>query len=216
VFVHPLFGSYDAKVENLSVEADAENRSVIRMSCTFVEDGLDRAAFEANTDESVASGVQKTEFARDDVDTAIAADPAVAALDPPITVQNDAVTTAEGWRDTPGITPRQVNLQLNRVANQIIVDTERLELATRLDRYPLFLSMQRLHSAIRRAADLAIETGPRLTRYTVGQDAPLLAIMATIYGGAAATAQYAKVREQNDIENPARVPAGTSLTIEQP
>lgn len=214
-FIHPLTGSYQAFVEDLTFNARADDRSVVRVSCTFVEAGLDRAAFFAGADESVGSGVVLAEEAQADMNASIEADADAMSLDPPITVQDDVVATATSWQDTPNITPRQINLELNSVTKDIITQSERLELASDVTKYPLYQSFQRLHRAIRRAAEIAIRTGPKLTELTVGKDMPLLAVMSNFYGGTLALSQYTKTRELNDIDNPALVPEGTKLTVEQ-
>jgi hypothetical protein len=218
-FIHPISGSYPALVEGLSFDATANERDFIVVNCTFVEAGLDPAAFTASGDESIETGVAEVDFARTGLSTALAgADEglgeAVAAN--PVTVHDDALTTAEGWAATPGITPRQVNLEMNEITNEINDEVDRLEVITRVDRYPTFLAFQRLHAAVRRAAELAIATGPTLTEHRVLRTEPLLALVTEIYGGTLAVDQYTRTRELNDIPNPGRIEAGTVLTIETP
>ena len=213
-FVHPIVGSYPALPRDISMSASAQDRDIISVSLTFVEDGLDPAAFESPGDQSISTGVAAVELARDDTNASLNA--LVPDLDPPVTVQDSAVTAAEGWRDDPGVTPRQVNLELNRITNKINDESDRLQVATRVDRYPIFLSFQRLHSAIRDSADLAIATGPSLLEHIVQRTEPLVSIMTQIFGGTVAIDQYNRTRELNDIDNPARIEAGTTLIIEQP
>jgi prophage DNA circulation protein len=216
ILVHPLTGSYPALPEGISISAGADARDFIRVSLTFVESGLDPAAFETVGDESVGAGVAEVSIAGGEVDAALAAPDLPDPIYSNPTVQADSLITAERWRDTIGITPREITLELNRIANRISDETEAMEVLTNVDRYPVYLAFLRLHAAIRRAAELAIQTRPKLTEITLARTEPLIAIMTRIYGGRRAMDFYTRTRELNDISNPARIPAGTKLTIEQP
>lgn len=223
VLVHPLTGAFRALPGPIRFSATAEQRDFISVEVEFVEAGLDPAAFTTTDDQSVGSGVVATETARDDVDNAVTdvdadADPDLAdELEAePLTVQDDALTLAESWENNADITPRQVNLELNQITNTIIEESLRLQVATNVRRYPMFLALQNLHAAIRFAAELAIATGPKLFEYVVPRTEPLLSICQTVYGGTQALERYTRARELNDVINPSRVPAGTKLTLEQP
>ena len=215
-FLHPLYGSYQAMVESNTLQATSVDRDLVKVNCTFVEAGLNPAAFQAQTDDSVGSGVAGVELtaaAIDAITVDAAADPDATDLES-ITVQDTATTTAESWASNPTITQRQINLELNAVTNQIDDDIQRLGLATSVSNYPAWASMIQLHGSIRRAADLAIRTAPKLRVHIVKRTEPLLAIMADIYGGTDAIDRYTRTLELNNIRNPARVTAGTSLVVE--
>jgi prophage DNA circulation protein len=215
-FVHPLTGSYPALPEGISVSAASDARDFIKVSVTFVEAGLDPAAFETRGDESVGAGVAEVGVAREDVTGALL-DP---GLPDPLysdpSVEDDSLSTAELWRDTVGITPREITLELNRISARINDEIDNFEVLTNVDRYPVYLAYLKLQASIRRAAELAIQTAPKLTEIVLKRTEPLLALMARIYGGRRALAQYTRTRELNDIPNPNRLEVGARLTIEQP
>lgn len=221
VLVHPLTGAYRALPENIQFQGNANERDQVSLSVTFVESGLDAAAFTTTADQSVASGVVATEGAATgladaladvDGDTVIAAELAAE----PVTVGDTALTVVSAWENNESLTPRQVNLELNAITNEITRDALRLQVASDVRRYPTYLALQRLHAAVRFAAELAIETAPKLFEHTVERTEPLLAIMTDVYGGSGAVDRYARARELNDIPNPSRVLAGTLLSLEQP
>ena len=221
LLVHPLTGAYRALPEGVSFKGDAGARDVVRLTVNFVERGLDSAAFRTTNDQSVASGVVAVENSVTGLDSVLAdvsGDPTLEAelAAEPVTVGDDALTTAQGWENNDDLTPRQVNLELNAITNTIVDESLRLEVATDVRRYPTYLAFQRLHSAIRFAADLAIQTTPKLFELRVARSEPLLAIVTDIYGGTTALDRYTRARQLNDIPNPGNVPAGTLLTLEQP
>ncbi len=214
-FVHPLTGSYQANARGIKFSANANSRARVDLSVTFIEAGLEPAAFESNLDFSVGAGVALVNDAKLDVDAAIAADPSLPAqLESPV-VQDDALSVATVWRDVE-TNQRDINLELNRIANRISDETTNFKVATNVSRYPVFLAMQRLHGAIRTAADLAIQTAPELTQHLTVRSESLLSLMTDLYGGEDALDKYDRTRDLNNIRNPARIEAGTTLTIETP
>lgn len=231
VFLHPLFGRFNAMVEGLTFQASATERDLVKASCTFVEQGLNPAAFEAQSDASVGAGVAAVSQAGAVIDGLVLAAPAEGAVAGPgdvipvegavtstvletVTVQDTALTTAQRWADTEGITQRQINLELNQITNEIDAEIDRLDLSTNVVNYDTWIAFVRLHGAIRRAAELAIRTAPKLTTHIVRVTAPLISIMADIYGGSLAVEKYSRTLELNNIDNPSRVLVGTVLAIE--
>ena len=208
-FIHPITGSYQAFAEGLSFNAQASDRASISLSCTFVETGLERAAFETNEDQTVASGVAAVSEAS--LDVAAEAE----ALGIEVTVNEDSLKVAQGWADAgEEITPRQVSLELNYMANQIEAETERFQLATRVDRYPMLLAFHRLQASMRKAAALTQSAAPATRQVVTDRPTSLLAFVNDRFGGANANAQYLRTRQLNRIENPSYIPAGTTIIVE--
>jgi prophage DNA circulation protein len=217
VFSHPLTGVYDALPENVTFDLNAEDRDFISMQVTFVEAGLDPAAFQVKADLTVGVGVAQTNSAKIDLEDAVAADTTLAEIDDsPEEIAADSLTTAQTWRDDPTISQRQINLELNELANRIDNAVDELELATNLDSYPTLRAFYRLHGALRRAASAAIATAPKLTELTARTTSPLMALLQDFYGGRQAVERFDRVIELNDIPNPAEIPTGTIFTVELP
>jgi prophage DNA circulation protein len=218
---HPLTGSFRALPGGISFVASASQRDFVSMSVTFVEQGLDAAAFRTTNDQSVAAGVVETSIASNQLnsvlmDTGTDTELSEEVAANPVAVGDVAIATVTSWEENPSITPRQVNLELNAITNEITDTSTRLKVAQDVRRYPTYLALQGLHAAVRDAADLTIQTGPKVVNHTVIRTEPLISIMTDIYGGATAIDRYNRTRELNDIPNPSRVVAGTELTIEKP
>ena len=217
VFCHPLTGVYDALPENATFDLNAEDRDFITMQVTFVEAGLDPAAFQVRVDLTVGAGVAETAAAETDINDAVAADLTLATIDDsPDDIAADSLTTAESWRDDPTISQRQINLELNGLSNRINDAVDELELATNLQSYPTLRAFHRLHGAIRRSAEAAIQTAPKLTELTARTTSPLMALLQDFYGGRQAVERFDRVLELNDIPNPAEILTGTIFTVELP
>jgi len=98
-------------------------------------------------------------------------------------VGDEAMQVAERWVTTDGLTARQIHLELNQIANRIADESDRLELATDLERYPIMIALQRLHNNLRTLAHALIASAPKVTTYVVSRPMPLLAIVQQLYGG---------------------------------
>ena len=215
VFIHPLTGAYDALPQGVRFQASAEDRDFIRVSVTFVEAGLDPAAFEAAEDLTGGAEVAQVGVVAGDLTLSAAADPDLPTIDDsPEDIAADSVTTSENWRDDTSISRRQINLELNALSTRIDDAVTELELAQRLDSYPTLRAFQRLHGSLRRAAEATIRTAPKLTELAVNVDQPLLVLLQDFYGGREAIDRFARTLELNDIADPSRLRAGTSVLVE--
>ncbi len=107
-----------------------------------------------------------------------------------------------------------MNLELNAITNEIDSEIDRLGLSLDVSRFDSWVALVRLHGSIRRAADLAVRTAPKLRTHLVKRTEPLFSILVEIYGGADIVDRYNRTLQLNDIDNPARVLVGTLLTVE--
>jgi prophage DNA circulation protein len=217
-FVHPLTGSYQALVGPYRFTANAQERSQVIVGCTFIEASDIPAVLSAGDADTITASVDQVGSAAGDVDDSLAtATPEVQAKidEQPVTVQNDAVATAQGWADDLVKSARDINAELNEITDEILTEANRLELSTDPRNYETWIAFQNLHASTRRAADAAIKTAPRLTEVELKKTTSLLALMTQLFGGRSAVDKYARTRELNDIPNPAKIPAGTKVTIEQ-
>jgi prophage DNA circulation protein len=196
-FVHPLTGSYEARVSQLDFVAEAEPRDVVLVDCTFEEDTTEPAAFEVGAVDPPAASAAQVDLALGQVGQASP-------------VSGASVAAAERWSEG-STSSRDIGLELVALSDAITAETDRLECATRIDRHGVFVALSRLHYSLRRAAHAAQSVAPRLFEITVQTATPLLVIAARTYGAAQASAQYDELLRLNDLPNPARVEAGTVL-----
>lgn len=217
-FVHPFTGKYQALPTAITFAGNANDRDFIRMSVTFVEAGLDPAAFELTEPENVtvAAQVADVNSQKIAVDNAVAADTSLATVDDsPTDISADALTAAQRWRDDASLTVREITLELGELSERIDDVVTALALPESVESYPTFIALQRVHGSLSRAADAAIRTAPKLTEIVAEATLPLLTILATFYKDAQkALDKFERTLELNDIRNPAIVARGTQLTVE--
>lgn len=218
-FVHPITGSYRAKVGELSVSAAAEPRETIMVECSFHEDSDVPAVFESGAGAPTISGVDEVSAAAADLDDGLVE--VNAELDDDLlpletTVGTDCVTQVQAWEtaasdaDT-GITPREVNLQLVALSDQISDETDRLELALHPERQPIARALSNLHHSVRRAASAFIEESPSIIEITVLAPTNVYALAARTYPGEPVEQRVEQLLQLNDIANPARIEANTRV-----
>jgi prophage DNA circulation protein len=211
LFVHPLWGSMLAWCEDPQPTASAEDRDYLEISCTFVEDHAQESGLGARI--SAASAADRSR-----VDAAIATvTPALEALGGS-TVPAEITAQLDAWdvAAPSELNARRVNLEVNRLTNDLQVELDRLDLAADVANYPLIVGLGQLHSQLRKLANRYIAEAPTLTTYEVRATRPLMSILQELYGGARAAEKYGQTLELNKLRNPAAVERGTLLVVEAP
>lgn len=210
-FVHPLTGSYLAEPSDVSFRIAPGERDLITVQVVFEESGTNPAVFEAGAGgpalaatEIVAASVADLEDALEETEVELEDDVAAASTE-----------TVEGWED-PDKTQREINLELLTLSNRIAAETDRLELASDLEAYPVLVALQGLHYNLRRAAETITEKSPRIIQVTVEGAIPLRVLAARLYGADQSDYRYEELRKLNTVRNPARVEEGTVLRAYSP
>jgi len=219
-FVHPLFGERRCKVGHIGAEAEFGTRDTIMVDVEFIEDKTEAGFFSAGAGAPVASSVAEVSTIAADVDDGLVDvnDGLIEDDEEPIstTVHTDALAAVTQWDENDSLTERDVRFQAATLANKIAAETDRLELATDVSRYPIVTAFTRLHWAVRRAAEAFIQRTPRLFEITVAAPRPLLVIAAETYGADQAADRYEQLLSLNDVRTPNRVPRGTVLKAQVP
>lgn len=209
-FVHPLTGSYRARMENLRSSADAEDEDQIWVTCTFVEDVLDAPTFDPGAGSIFETGLAGIRSQAAALDAELLA----AGLDSDFGAE--AVSLADSWEGDPTLSVREVNLQLASMAASVDDAMNALDLVRNLDRHPVYRAMNVLLWKLRLAADSFRQTQPQLTTITVVRDLPLRRIVVEHYGAKESQTRYDELMRLNDIDDPSLVPAGTELRAPAP
>lgn len=219
-FVHPLFGEIRAKVGRIGASADFGTRDTIMVDVEFVEDTSEAGVFTAGAGAPVASSVDEVKSISADIDSGLVDvnEGLVDVDEEPIStdVGTKAITAVQAWEDDETLTERDVRFAVAALTNEIHSETNRLELALDVGRYPLVTAFARLNYAVRRAAEAFIQRTPRLFEITVAAPRPLLVIAAETYGADQASTRYEQLLELNDVRTPNRVPRGTVLRAQVP
>lgn len=211
-FVHPVLGSYTAKVSNLHWQARAEPRACIQVDCVFEEDISTPAVFDIGPGSPAFAGSDAVDSAGDDFADALAAQ----GLSDETGLAAAASAVAHAWDETQK-TIRDVTHELTAITDRIESEYTRLEVATDVSRYPIMTALLGLGSSLRKAASAFAARSPRIFEFTVEVTAPLLIVAATIYQDASQAADRAtQLEELNDIKNPARIERGTVLSALSP
>jgi len=210
-FVHPLTGTFEARPSDIRLSADAQERNWITMSVTFLEASEEPAVFELGPGSPVRAGVEEVLAAGVDLKSALD------DLGETSTIADDADALAESWEERADtISAREINLELNDLANDIADATDELELASDVANYPTIQAFDRLRNNLRNLADTVISRSPQLISHGVTRTMPLMAIVSELYGDDDADTRYQQILELNDIRDPLRVEAGTTLTVQAP
>lgn len=211
VFNHPIFGERRCKVGQLSAAAEFGMRDAIMVEAEFIEDTVDAARLAPGAGAPVGASVEEIAAISADIDAGLV--DVNDGLETPLatTVGSEAVAQVGTWETDETLTERDVRLAAASLANKITSETNRLELATHIDRWPLVVAFARLHYAVRRAAEAFVQRSPRLFEITVDAPAPLLVIAARTYGADQASARYEQLLQLNDVRTPNRVPRGTVI-----
>lgn len=210
-FVHPIFGSYRAKVVgDISTDATSEDIDSIIVELTLVEDSTDPSPFDFSASQPVDAGIAATKVAEAKMSQALA-DSGLSS-----TVGADAVSQVSAWRTDETVSPRRVNLELKSLTERIGAEIVSLSLDSDLSLQPVWRSMQTLQGEIRRAAQLFHQQQPQIFTFTVRTDTPLRVIVTDMYGASEANTRYDELMRLNDIDDPMLIRAGTQLSAASP
>jgi prophage DNA circulation protein len=205
-FVHPLTGTYQALVEDLRFDADADQEDTILVDCTFLEDTTEPAIFEPGVTAIFESGTATIRVQAELLDAEIV------AIGLETDLPQQAIDIAELWESSRlFLALSEVNLQLASFASDLNDMMDEFELVTDLARYPVWRSAQRLLFTVRLAADSFRQNQPQLTTILVLRGQPLRALVAEHYGAREAERRCGDIIRLNDIDDPSYIPEGTRL-----
>lgn len=222
IFVHPLTGSYLAKVGQFEYSAEAEQRDTIMVDCTFEEDTTEPAVLPVGAGAPTLSGVDDVAAAAAALGDALQngfivdADEGTIIDISDLTLLEDTVSTVQAWADDATKTIRDVTYEMSALTARIQVVTDELEVATDLSQFPIMVALTNLSYSLRRAAEVFASSAPQLFQFTVEAPTPLLLLAAQVYGADEAGDRLDELLTLNDIRNPARVERGTVLTAQTP
>lgn len=123
-----------------------------------------------------------------------------------------AAAAAQRWADTD-VAPRTVFTELGTESQRIEDEIASLDLVGDLDFWPAYKTLVNLRYALTSAADGATAEVADVFGFLVDTARPLRAIVASVYGARRAAETYGQVVSLNDVSNPARIPAGTTLLL---
>jgi len=209
IFSHPLIGSYRARAEGGRHTASSDARQ-IRYQCTFLPEDEPQPTAPTGAGVAPIAGVETVSVAVADANRAlVAAGQASSAPD-------DALAFITAMSESVDADSQAVLVGVASLTGQINTAIEDLDLATNIDRWPLYQAMVNLVSAVQLAGQAITSDADQLISLRVDRALPLLAICAEIYGPEIAPELADRATRINRIRTPNRVPAGTTIKLPAP
>lgn len=211
IFVHPLHGSYRAKIGDCRVMAGSRDDSV-RLSVEFVASdppkesvlpvGAGLAPIAGPEAVAVEVALAKAELAEQGLSS---------------TVPDETLTTVEGWGELDfDEDTRKVLVEAQSTIEDIDAEISRLALAADIKRWPAYVRLVNLRDKVLSAAEAAAAPVAQVFDYVVQVPTPLRVICARVFGADQAEAEARNARQGNNLRDPAIVPAGTVLKLRVP
>ena len=206
IFTHPLDGSYTARVENVSIMAEADGLE-IRASCTFIRDDEPQTVFPVAAGSLPTAGVEAVTVAVDSANVALEA----AEIDTDLPAS--CLDTVTAWSESLELDSQQVLLEVASLTQQIDELIDLSDIAGTLDLWDVYKELIGLRYEVVRAGQLFTIDAETTFDLFVDQPRPVLAICAEVYGAADAFDFADRVTQINRLRMPGRVPAGTTLKM---
>jgi prophage DNA circulation protein len=211
-FVHPLYGSFQALVEDLSARAVADEPNVIMVQASFIEDaGPDAAAYPEVA--PIAAGQGQVNALADELDAQLAGVALPASATAALTVGSNARGLVDSWVTDDKLATRDVNAELSAFSDQVNDALNNINAGTDLSRFPIVRTMHRLHATLRRSAEEFRRSQPQVITHTVQAATSVRALATALYGASGSEAGTAEILRLNDIADPTYLPIGTTVRV---
>lgn len=202
LFVHPLHGSYLAKIGECRLMMSSETDGVT-LSVEFIRDGDVIAVADVGAGITPAAGPEAVAMAATDADASLA-ERGLSS-----TVPTEAAAASAAWAEAEEPDSRTVFAELGSLVAKVEEEVVRLELMTNLDNWDAFRDFTILRAHLVDAAAAVASFSQQIAEYVV-----LRAIPARVLGAQLAGARYAEDFAKefvllNDLTSPGLVPPGT-------
>jgi hypothetical protein len=209
-FTHPLDGTYLARAGEMQVTGEASGCVTVQVAF-LPEDEPDPTAPQGAGVAPIA-GVEAVEAAGAEATAAVQASALPqASKDNLGTVIASVVSTIQTLESTAGRIASTVTAEIGNITGDIADAVELYDLAGDVKQWTAYRAVMALSYQAQRAAEMLIDDEPGTIQVQVAKTAPLLAILAEVYGATLALQMVDPVRNKNRIANPGRVPAGSVL-----
>jgi hypothetical protein len=209
IFSHPLIGTYRARAEGGRHSASSETKQV-RYQCAFLPEDEPQPTVPTGAGVAPVAGVETVTVAVGEVNDQLAATGLTSS------VADDVLAFIAGVADSSDVDSQAVLSGVATATGQINAAIDELDLATNIERWPLYQALINLNAAVQRAGDSLTSDSDRMISLRVDRPIPLISICAGVYGPDAAVEQSDRVTRLNRVRTPNRVPAGTTLRMPAP
>ncbi len=219
IFSHPLIGSYRARAEGGRHSADSDTRQVV-YQCAFLPEDQPQPTVPTGAGVAPIAGVETVAVAVADTNAALdalaASDPKLEIPDDTRALPNNALDFITAASESLDADSQAVTSGVASFTGQINTAIEELDLASNIDRWPLYQAFITLLSAVQLAGQALTSDSDHLISLFIDRPLPLLAICAEVYGPEVAADRADRVTRLNRIRTPNRVPAGTTIKLPAP
>lgn len=206
-FSHPLDGEWRAKISEYSESIGPDG---VMISMTLIED----TAFPSRLEEARRASVGSLQAVSSAAVGADAAFAAISAIDPTFTAPDTARATglAEGWAAAQPTAAEQ-GRELEGFRSYSRTEQSRLGALTSPEGYTAAVAWMDLRGELERYGKAVQSRNPRTFLLTLQSSAPLVSVLASLYGAQEANRIYSDVIRLNAIANPLAVRANSELRL---
>ncbi|MEO7735161.1 MAG: hypothetical protein ABIY55_29675 [Kofleriaceae bacterium] len=209
IFSHPLIGSYRARAEGGRHSASSESRQV-RYQCAFLPEDEPQPTVPTGAGVAPIAGIESVAVAVSDANRELA------AMGLESTAPDDALSFLTTLSESVDVDSQAAIVGVASLTGQINTAIEELDLASHIERWPLYQAMINLISAVQLAGQALTSDSDQLISVRIDRSLPLLAICAEVYGPEVAPELADRITRINRIRTPNRIPAGTTLKLPAP
>lgn len=199
VFVHPVFGEFDAKIESMSITHSVDASNYAEVDIAIVQDGID--VFLPELQES-------KEALKDEIETLageIGIEATLLELSKSTSFVDDIGNFIDGITDFVGDIDRQINSLRDRAKTAIAEAREKYGIN---DIQTLLEKVNAATYAVQKLGNRLIKENPIALIEDVAITMPLVAVAHKIHGN---FERFTELLDLNTIRNPFLVPKGTKL-----
>lgn len=207
-FTHPLHGTYTAR--GAEMVTTSETTACVMVQIAFLPEDEPDPVTPLGAGAAPVAGVESVETAGSLAIAAVTAAP-IPDSSGLLDAINAVVSTVQALDEESDLLSSKVLSTIGNVTGDLADAIDTYELAGDVKRWAAYRAVMGLMFQSQRAAEMFIDDAPEVIQVQVAKAAPLLAILAEVYGASLAQEMVAPVARKNRIANPGRVPAGTVL-----
>jgi prophage DNA circulation protein len=200
-FVHPLFGSWEARVKAAPVHHEMGARDMATVELEIVEDGTNQQLGDLISTEALE---QQVEVDAEAVEAEVVAEAGIAAY------VADAIASARSFAARARSAVEKISNMVNAVRNKIDQAIAAVRSLTDVGSWNIVRGLKRLAFSATKLARRLRDLKPSVILKTLAAATTLNALTHSLYGG---TARAAEITRMNPIRNTFLIPIGTQLKV---
>jgi prophage DNA circulation protein len=198
-FVHPILGSWQARVRRSPVQHSHERYSMATVDLEVVEDGADAEIPDLSTISALEVEAEEACLEVEELNTSVL-DDVIAAVE----AARDFVSEVQSYVN-------QATALVNSVRKKIETAIRTVRAIADVSNWPLTRSLKKLARSVTRLGERVRQLQPSVILKTISTAMPLAVLAHRLFGDG--TARADEILRMNRIRNPFVIPAGTQLKV---